>query len=163
MRDEVDEIAEAWSRQRPDLDVAPVAVFSRVSRLAQLLDERRGRAFAEHGLAPHEFDVLVALRRSGEPYQQTPGQLVAATHVTSGTMTNRLDRLVERHLVTRRSHPDDGRQVLISLTAAGRQRVDAAFESLLSCERELLAPLPADQQDALAATLRLLLVSLAAR
>jgi DNA-binding MarR family transcriptional regulator len=163
MRDEVDEIAEAWSRQRPDLDIAPVAVFSRLSRLARLLEDRRGRAFAQHGLAPHEFDVLVALRRAGEPYERTPGQLLAATHVTSGTMTNRLDRLIERRLVTRRTHPDDGRQVLIRLTAAGRERVDAAFETLLACERELLAPLPPDQQDALAATLRRLLVSLADR
>ena len=95
MTDEVDAIARAWQAQRPDLELAPIQVLSRVSRIAQLLDERRSQAFAEHGLAAHEFDVLAALRRSGAPYEQTPGQLIEATHVTSGTMTNRLDRLAE--------------------------------------------------------------------
>ena len=113
-------------------------MLSRISRIAQLLDERRSQAFAEHGLAAHEFDVLAALRRAGPPYEQTPGQLIEATHVTSGTMTNRLDRLAERNLVVRRAHPADGRQINIRLTAAGRRKVDAAFEALLRSEEALL-------------------------
>ncbi|MGI8664515.1 MAG: MarR family winged helix-turn-helix transcriptional regulator, partial [Jatrophihabitans sp.] len=120
MPDEVDAIVAAWAGQRPDLDTSPIQVLSRISRLSQLLDERRGQSFAEHGLAAHEFDVLAALRRSGPPFQQTPGQLIESTHVTSGTMTNRLDRLAKRNLILRRIHPDDGRQVLITLTGAGR-------------------------------------------
>lgn len=157
MTDEVDAIVAAWTRQRPDLDVAPIQVLSRISRLAQLLDERRSQAFAEHGLAAHEFDVLVALRRSGPPYEQTPGQLLEATHVTSGTMTNRLDRLAERTLIVRRAHPADGRQVLIRLTPAGRKRVDAAFEALLASEEALLEGLSASQRASLATGLRRLL------
>ena len=157
MTDEVDEIVRAWQAERPDLELAPIEVLSRVSRIARLLDDRRERAFAEHGLAAHEFDVLAALRRSGAPYERTPGQLIEATHVTSGTMTNRLDRLAERRLVQRRAHPVDGRQVIIRLTGTGRRRVDAAFEALLVSERELLAGLSAAQRTGLAAGLRRLL------
>lgn len=157
MTDEVDVIVAAWQAERPDLELAPIQVLSRISRLAQLLDDRRSQAFAEHGLAAHEFDVLAALRRSGPPYEQTPGQLLEATHVTSGTMTNRLDRLAERHLIVRKSHPADGRQVIIRLTGTGRRRVDAAFEALLSSEEALLAGLSASQRASLAAGLRRLL------
>src|ERR1700712_2007953 len=157
MADEVDAIADAWGRERPDLDVAPIQVLSRISRLAQLLDERRSQAFAEHGLAAHEFDVLAALRRAGAPYEQTPGQLIEGTHVTSGTMTNRLDRLVDRNFVVRRAHPADGRQVNIRLTAAGRRKVDAAFEALLSSEEALLHSMPAGQRTTLAGGLKRLL------
>ncbi len=157
MTDEVDLIAEAWQAQRPDLDLAPLHVLSRISRIAQLLDDRRGQAFAEHGLATHEFDVLAALRRSGPPHEQTPGQLVEATHVTSGTMTNRLDRLAARNLIVRKAHPADGRQVIIRLTPAGRRKVDAAFEALLATEEALLAGLSAGQRNTLAGGLRRLL------
>jgi DNA-binding MarR family transcriptional regulator len=157
MTDEVDAIAEAWQAERPDLDLAPIQVLSRISRIAQLLDDRRSQAFAEHGLAAHEFDVLAALRRSGAPYEQTPGQLIDATHVTSGTMTNRLDRLAGRRLIVRKAHPADGRQVIIRLTNTGRHRVDAAFEALLASEEALLAGLSTSQRNGLAGGLRRLL------
>ena len=157
MRDEVDEIVAAWRRERPDLDMEPLHVLSRVSRLAAVLDERRAEAFVGHGLQGHEFDVLSVLRRSGEPFQQTAGELATLTHVTSGTMTSRLDRLVARDFVTRRADPADGRIVRVRLTPAGRQRVDAAFAQLLSSERELLAALDPAHAAELAESLRLLL------
>ena len=91
--DDVDEIVAAWRRERPDLDVSPLEVLSRVSRLARRLDLARGSAFSEHLLDGWAFDVLSALRRAGEPYELSPGQLVQQTLVTSGTMTNRVDRL----------------------------------------------------------------------
>lgn len=157
MTDEVDDIVAAWHRERPDLDVSPLQVLSRVSRLAAVLDERRSSAFVEHGLQAHEFDVLTALRRSGDPFELTPGELSAATHVTSGTMTSRLDRLSARRLVTRHPDPSDGRLVRVRLTPTGRRRVDAAFAALLSSERELLERLPTAQRDGLADALRELL------
>jgi MarR family len=92
-RDEVDDIVARWQAERPDLDVAPLHVLSRVSRLARHLDRARRAAFAAHGLETWEFDVLSALRREGRPYQLSPGALLRATLVTSGTMTNRIDRL----------------------------------------------------------------------
>ena len=91
--DDVDGIVEAWNRERPDLDVRPLSVLSRVTRLARHLDQARTSAFAQHDLEGWEFDVLAALRRSGTPYALSPGQLATQTMVTSGTMTNRIDRL----------------------------------------------------------------------
>lgn len=155
--DEVDEIVAAWRRERPDLDVEPLQVLSRVSRLAAVLDERRADAFVGHGLQGHEFDVLSVLRRQGEPFEQTAGELATLTHVTSGTMTSRLDRLVARDLVTRHPDPTDGRLVRVRLTAAGRRRVDGAVAELLKTERDLLATLDGDRRTDLADALRCLL------
>jgi DNA-binding MarR family transcriptional regulator len=157
--DEVDEIVAAWQRERPDLDVEPLQVMSRLDRLAGVLGERRAAIFARHDLRRHEFDVLAALRRAGGSFELTAGELAARTYVTSGTMTSRLDGLTVRALVTRAPDRDDGRLVRVGLTAAGRQIVDAAFEELLEAERELLNPLAADSVVPLAATLRALLAS----
>ncbi len=156
--DDVDRVIAAWHRERPDLDLAPLAVLSRVSRLARRLDLARERAFAAHELAVWEFDVLAALRRTGSPYRLSPGQLLAATLVTSGTMTNRVDRLEQRGLVVREPVLDDRRATWVRLTEAGRGRVDAAFEDLLAEERRLLADLdPAENADVAAALRHLLL------
>jgi DNA-binding MarR family transcriptional regulator len=163
VNDEVDEIVEAWARERPDLDVDPLQILSRISRLADVLDERRAAAFVEHGLQAHEFDVLAALRRSGDPFEMTAGELCAATYVTSGTMTSRLDRLVGRKLVIRRPDDDDGRLVRVRLTAAGRRRVDGAMTALLESERELVGTLTVQKRDRLATTLRELLAAAVSR
>ena len=155
--DDVDRIVQAWHRERPDLDVAPLHVLSRVSRLARHLDLARGAAFAEHGLEGWEFDVLSALRRAGAPYELSPGQLVAQTLVTSGTMTNRVDRLERRDLVGRSPDPNDRRGVIVSLTPTGRDVVDSAMADLLDRERLLLAGLGEGEQASLADALRRLL------
>ncbi|GGB82352.1 MarR family transcriptional regulator [Knoellia flava TL1] len=155
--DDVDRIVSAWRRERPELDVTPLEILSRVSRLARRLDLARGAAFSEHGLDSWEFDVLSALRRAGRPYELSPGQLVAQTLVTSGTMTNRVDRLLARGFVERHPDPRDRRGVIVRLTPAGMQTVDSALDDLLTHERELLADLPTDERDALAAQLRVLL------
>lgn len=154
MRDETDELLDAWQRERPDLDVAPLAVLSRVTRLARHLDRERRAAFAEHGLETYEFDVLTALRRAGPPYELTPGQLVRETLVGSGTMTNRLDRLETRGLIDRRPDPEDGRARRIRLSDQGRDRADAAIAALLERERRLLGGLSEHSRDTLAALLR---------
>ncbi len=155
--DDVDEIVAAWQRERPDLDPAPLAIFSRISRLARRLDLDRSSAFAQHDLDGWEFDVLSALRRAGDPYQLSPGQLVAQTLVTSGTMTNRIDRLAARGWVERHRSDTDRRGVNVRLTADGRATVDAAMADLLDRERVLLADLPASEHAALADHLRTLL------
>jgi DNA-binding MarR family transcriptional regulator len=155
--DEVDDIVARWRTERPDLDVAPLEVLSRVSRLARHLDRARRAAFAAHGLETWEFDVLSALRRQGAPYQLSPGALLRSTLVTSGTMTNRIDRLEQAGLVQR--HPDlmDKRGVLVQLTDRGRATVDAAMSALLARERELLTALDDVEQAELATLLRVLL------
>jgi DNA-binding MarR family transcriptional regulator len=157
LRDEVDDLTAAWRDQRPDLDVEPLHVLSRVSRLARHLDIARRGAFAAHGLESWEFDVLSALRRAGPPFQLTPGALLRATLVTSGTMTNRIDRLAQSGLVFREPDPRDRRGVLVTLSERGREVVDAAFTDLLDREQALLAGLPADQRRVLADLLRTLL------
>ena len=157
--DEVDGLVAAWRRERPDLDVAPMEVLSRVTRLAYRLDRHRAEAFGAHGLEAYEFDVLAALRRSGEPFSLSPGQLVRETLVTSGTMTNRIDRLAARGLVEREDHPDDRRGVLVRLTGAGRMKVDAALADLLAAEQTILTSLSGPDQDQLVGMLRRLLRS----
>lgn len=154
MEDEVDRLLEAWRRERPDLDVAPMEVLSRVSRLARHLDRARSQAFETHGLESWEFDVLAALRRAGAPYQLSPGKLLKETLVTSGTMTNRVDRLTARGLVERRPDPADRRGVLVQLTPAGRDAVDAAMADLLVHERRLLATISERDQAKIARILR---------
>jgi DNA-binding MarR family transcriptional regulator len=159
VQDEVDRLVAAWAHERPDLDVRPLEVLSRVTRLARHLDRARRTAFTEHGLESWEFDVLAALRRAGRPYMLSPGALLAQTMVTSGTMTNRVDRLEARGLVTRQPDPADRRGVRVRLTARGKETVDAALAGLLEREQELLAPLSGRQQEALSGLLRSLVVS----
>jgi DNA-binding MarR family transcriptional regulator len=158
--DEVDRIVTAWRRERPDLDVGPLEVLSRVTRLSRHLDRARSTAFERHGLETWEFDVLAALRRAGEPYRLSPGQLVAQTMVTSGTMTNRIDRLARRGLVCRLPDPSDGRGVMVRLEDGGRALADAALADLLRIERDVLAVLSAQQHDQLAGLLRTVLTTL---
>lgn len=155
--DEVDRIVDAWRRERPDLDVGPLHVLSRISRLARHLDLARASAFSRHHLEGWEFDVLSALRRSGEPYQLSPGQLVTQTLVTSGTMTNRVDRLERRTFLRRTPDPGDRRGVIVRLTPKGRRVVDAAMADLLVRERELLGRLSGSEREDLAHILRRLL------
>lgn len=152
--DEVDRIVEAWISQRPDLDFSPLEVLSRVDRLSRHLDRARRDAFRRSELEPWEWDVLSALRRAGEPYQLSPKQLLQQTLVSSGTMTNRIDRLVARRLVRREADPDDGRSVLVTLSADGRTRVDAAITRLVDAEANLLARVPRSDRERLAALLR---------
>lgn len=152
--DEVDRIVEAWSRERPDLDFAPMQVLSRVSRLGKHLDRERRDAFAASGLEPWEFDVLSALRRAGTPYRLSPKALLQQTLVSSGTMTNRIDRLVERGLVERHTDPNDGRGILVQMTDEGRSRVDSAISTLLDAEAALLAALPRAERERLGSLLR---------
>lgn len=153
--DEVDRIVAAWQRERPDLDVEPLAILSRVSRLARHLDLARRSAFARHHLEPWEFDVLSALRRAGAPYELSPGALLTQTLVTSGTMTNRIDRLESRGLVERHRSLDDRRGVIVRLTAAGVEGVDSAMADLLDVEAALLSDVDPDDRTRLAELLRL--------
>src|SRR5919112_3233409 len=154
MRDDVDDLSDAWARERPDLDLAPVAVFSRITRLARHLDQARRDAFAAHQIELWEFDVLAALRRAGEPYELSPGRLLRETLVTSGTMTNRVDRLTGRGLVERLPDPRDRRGVIVRLTAEGLRTVDDAFAGLLERERALLSGLADRERRQLADLLR---------
>ncbi len=159
MSDEVDMIVAAWRRESPELDVAPMEVLSRVSRLARHLDLARRDAFAAHDLEVWEFDVLAALRREGPPYELSPGELTRQTLSTSATMTNRIDRLEAKGLVDRQPNAADRRGVRVRLTSEGSARVSAALADLLAVERSVLAGLEPSVRAELADALRRLLVS----
>jgi DNA-binding MarR family transcriptional regulator len=159
--DEVDRIVVSWRRERPDLDFSPLEVLSRVGRLAKLLDRARKDAFHKSKLESWEFDVLAALRREGTPYQLSPKALLQQTLVSSGTMTNRIDRLVDSGLVVRREDPNDGRGVLVELTSSGLTRVDAAITRLVDAEAQLLSSLSRAEQKRLAESLKRLSLDVA--
>ena len=152
--DEVDRIVAAWRHERPDLDVSPMEILSRVSRLSRQLDRARKSSFSDYGIESWAFDVLSALRRSGEPYQLSPSTLLQETLVTSGTMTNRIDRLVTAGWVERLPDPADRRGVLVRLTETGRATVDSALADLLVKERDILAGLTPAGRRKLASLLR---------
>ena len=157
MADEVEAILAAWARELPDLDVSPLGSLSRIGRLARHLDRARRDAFAAHQLEVWEFDVLAALRRAGDPYELSPSELIRQTLSTSGTMTNRVNRLEERGLVRRQPNAADRRGVRVRLTAQGKQLVSGALRDLLDFERQVLAVIAPAERDELAGLLRRLL------
>jgi DNA-binding MarR family transcriptional regulator len=154
VEDEVEHLVAGWRKALPGVDVSPLEVLSRVSRLAHHLERQRSVVFARHDLETWTFDVLSALRRSGPPYHQSPGQLLAQTLVTSGTMTNRLNHLEERGLVRRKPDPRDARSVRVWLTSDGRRRVEAALKDLVVREDALLGRLDDDERATLANLLK---------
>ncbi|MBB5906180.1 MarR family winged helix-turn-helix transcriptional regulator [Actinoalloteichus hymeniacidonis] len=160
MADHVDRVLEQWAAQRPDLDVSPMAVIGRLSRVKQLVDADMRRTFAAHGLDRASFDVLATLRRSNPPHRLTPAELMRSAMVTSGAITQRLDRLQDRGLVTRAPSESDGRGVQVALTDEGLTLVDRVLPDHLATEQRLLAGLSATQRETLAGALRELLESL---
>lgn len=160
MRDSVDALLDQWALERPDLDTSPMAVVGRISRASRLLEQQVAQVLEAEGLAAGEFDLLATLRRSGAPYRLTPGRLVGSAMVTSGAITARLDRLVEKGLVTRETDPDNRRSVLVTLTGKGKRLVDRALVAHVANEDRLLEPLAARDREQLARLLRRLLVGL---
>jgi DNA-binding MarR family transcriptional regulator len=152
--DDVDRIVAAWHRERPDLDVTPLSVLSRVTRIAKHLERVRKATFDSHELEVWEFDVLAALRRSGPPYALSPTTLMADTMVTSGAMTNRINRLQTRGLVRRQSDPLDGRRVVVALTPAGKKQVDDTLADFVAEEAQVLDALSGSEKSELATLLR---------
>jgi DNA-binding MarR family transcriptional regulator len=147
-KDHVDEILRQWGRERPDVDVSGMAIIGRISRLERLISVRLDQVFQQHGLEAWEFDVLATLRRSGSPFELSAGQLLNAMMITSGTMTNRIDRLEQRGFVARRKDPADGRVVLVGLTPGGRGRVDEALEAHAANELNIISSLsPRDRSE----------------
>ena len=158
--DAVDLILEQWARERPDLDCSPMGVIGRITQLQREVFLAQRATFSRHGLDAPSFDVLVALRRAGEPYQLTPTALMRTALVTSGAITQRLDRLEQRGLITRERSDADGRAVVVTLTEAGRQALDDALPDHLATERDMLSGLSDAEQSQLAELLRRFLIAL---
>jgi DNA-binding MarR family transcriptional regulator len=160
VEDAVDLILEQWARERPDLDCSPMGIVGRISQLQREVHLAQRATFARHGLDVPSFDVLAALRRAGPPYQLTPTALMRTALVTSGAITQRLDRLEEKGLITRTRSEADGRAVVVTLTPAGRTALDAALPDHLDTERKLLEGLSGEDLQQLAGLLRKFLVTL---
>ena len=160
--DAVDRITSQWHAVRPDLDVSPMSVIGRVSRLSRLIDRRLGENFARFGIERWMFDVVGTLYRSGPPHELTAGELVGQTMVTTGAITNRIDRLEQRGLVERAA-ADDRRKVIVRLTKPGLDLIEEVVDAHLATEREILEALSARQQGEFARLLRTTLLTLGDR
>ncbi len=158
--DAVDLIIEQWALVRPDLDVAPMEVLGRLSRASRLVEVQQDRVYAEYGLNRGEFDILATLRRAAGSTGMTAGDLARSSMVTSGAITNRIDRLIAKHHVTRDVDLANRRAVLIALTPAGRSLIDQVVTAHVENEQHLIAALTHHQQNDLADLLRQLLIDL---
>ena len=158
-RDIIDELQTDWSEQRPELDADAMGVVLRIQALAKILGDRAAERLLRHGLQWWQYDVLSALRRQGQPYRLTASELADAGRLTSGAMTNRIDRLEAERLVRRVSDPHDRRRVLVQLTTRGRKLVDEATAARFEAASAALAGLSKVQQARLDGLLRELLLA----
>lgn len=136
--DRIDKILEQWNRESPELDVSALAVTGRVMRIARLLEKHREAVLAEYGLNVWSFDVLATLRRQGSPYQLKPTDLYSLLMLSSGAMTNRIDRLEQDGVVVRVRDPDDRRSVSVRLTPKGIELTDTVMPVLFEKENQFL-------------------------
>lgn len=158
-QDNVDFILKQWAQERPDLDPSPMGVVGRISRASRHIEQYLQQNFVRFGLNGGEFDVLATLRRSGPPYQLTPTALFSALMLSSGAMTNRLDRLEKAGYIERQPDPNDRRGTLVTLTTQGLELIDQAVAAHIAHEQQLLTPLTPEEQKMLAELLRKLLLS----
>jgi DNA-binding MarR family transcriptional regulator len=159
--DAIDHVIRSWDRERPDLDVSPLGIVSRLMRAAHSIQHRLDQIAAAHGVSHKgDLDVLTALRRSGEPYELSPSQLAEAVQLTSGGMTIRLDRLEHAGLVERFPNPGDRRGILVQITAVGEDLIDRAFAESLDVQRSLIERFDATDRKVFEELLRRLLLDL---
>lgn len=159
--DRADVAIEQWARERPDLPSLPMALLGRLSEAAErIMRDHLNPVFAAAGLQPGEFDVLATLRRSGDPYMLSPTRLYEAAMISSGGMTNRLDRLEGAGLIERRPDPGDRRGKLIALTSAGRRVIDETITRHVANEQQLLSVLSTAEQEGLNTLLTKLIAGL---
>ena len=154
MNDRIDRLLEQWSEERPELDCSGLDIVARVQDLAKLLRRSEDEALESMGLKMWEYDVLSALRRQGRPYRLPASELARESLLSTGAMTNRIDRLEERELVARETDLEDRRSVLVRLTPAGKRLVDDAIEARLNVADQQLAELSESERKTLSYGLR---------
>ena len=147
--DDIDKIVAQWNRERPDLDVAPMALIGRLGRLREKIVREQEKVFARFGLNSAGFDVLATLRRHGAPYALSPGALMDSMMITSGTVTNRIDQLEKAGLVSRETNPDDRRSMIVALTPAGLKLIDEAVTAHVENQHRVVTPLSPPERLAL--------------
>lgn len=162
-KDEADRIAEAWQRERPGTPVSSIGVLTRIRRLGKLLDEERRRTHERLDVDAGTVDLLSTLRRAGPPYQLTPSTIAARSMVSAGAISQRLSRAESTGLVRRLPSGNDGRGVIVELTAAGHDLTERTVDELLNYEDTLLSALTPHQRSDLAELLKILLADLTQR
>ena len=158
-KDSIDELQVDWSEQRPDLNAEAMGVVLRIQALAKIFGGQTSEKLGELELQWWQYDVLSTLRRQGNPYVMAATDLANATMLTSGAMTNRIDRLEADKLVRRLKDDDDGRRVLVELTYWGLELVESAAAARFQVAVEALNTLTDDQRESLSDLLRLLLAT----
>lgn len=159
MTDAIDKVIDQWHTERPDVNLWSMGVLGRIARLARVLEREYKQFFSEHDLEAFEFDVLTTLRRSGEPYELTASALLKSALVTSGAITNRIDRMEAKGFVERVRGLNDRRSVHILLTPHGRDIVDNILSIHSKNMERMLHPLNREECEQLASMLRILLES----
>ena len=158
-RDIIDELQRDWLRQRPDLDPEPMGVVLRIQALAKILGNQAAEKLQQYDLQWWQYDVMATLRRQGEPFIMPATELAEAVMLTSGAMTNRIDRLEDEGLVRRIKDANDLRRVLVQLTKKGLKIIDSAAEARFEMATEAMEGLTERQRDSLNELLRLVLTS----
>lgn len=154
MDDRIDRLLGQWADERPEMDCSGLDVVVRIQEVAKLLRRNEDQALESLDLKMWEYDVLSALRRQGQPFRLPATELAREALLSSGAMTNRIDRLEQRGLVIRENDPADRRAVLVRLSPAGKALADEALGARLTAAREQLARLSSDEQRAIVAGLR---------
>ncbi len=158
-KDVIDELQSDWNRQRPDLNIEPMGVFLRIQALAKIFADQTAARLLEFDLQWWQYDVLSALRRQGRPFIMAATELAETTMLTSGAMTNRIDRLEDEKLVRRIKDKNDGRRVLVQLTRKGLSCIESATEARFDTATQALEGLGNKQMESLNNLLRLLLTA----
>lgn len=155
--DAIDRVVSQWAKEKPDLDTEPMAIMGRLMRIAKYMENHVAEVHKRYDLKMGEFDVLATLRRSGEPYRLTPSELISSMMLTSGAMTNRLDKLKKKGLIAREHSKEDRRSVSVQLTSKGFELIDALIEQHLQAQHELMGSLTRDEREQVNQALKLLL------
>ncbi|HDM8228992.1 MarR family winged helix-turn-helix transcriptional regulator [Vibrio campbellii] len=155
--DAIDRVVSQWAKEKPELDTEPMAIMGRLMRIAKHMENHVAELHKRYDLKMGEFDVLATLRRSGQPYRLTPSELISSMMLTSGAMTNRLDKLEKKGLIAREHSKEDRRSVTVELTAKGFELIDSLIEQHLQAQHELMGSLSSAEKGQVNQALKLLL------
>lgn len=152
--DAIDKVVEQWAQEKPDLDTQPMAMMGRLMRIAKYMESEVAKLHKRYDLKLGEFDVLATLRRSGQPYRLTPSELIDSMMLTSGAMTNRLDKLETKDLIAREHSKEDRRSVTVQLTEQGLILIDEIMQEHVAVQQQLVAGLEPNQRQQLNGSLK---------
>ncbi|HDM8232826.1 TPA: MarR family transcriptional regulator [Vibrio campbellii] len=155
--DAIDRVVSQWAKEKPELNTEPMAIMGRLMRIAKHMENHVAELHKRYDLKMGEFDVLATLRRSGQPYRLTPSELISSMMLTSGAMTNRLDKLEKKGLIAREHSKEDRRSVTVELTAKGFELIDSLIEQHLQAQHELMGSLSSAEKGQVNQALKLLL------